>query len=282
MSAKAPGALADIRQRIDTIDAEIHRLLIERSAVIDQLIHLKGISAPAAAFRPDREALMMRGLVMRHEGILPLATVEHIWREVISTFTAMQAPFHIMIAEAPDRAAFQDLVRFQFGFSVPAEEAGSDAAAVEKLRADEGFIAIFSPYSTGGWWRMLGPDENIQIFARLPFIITPDHPVQAEAYVAGPRLAASNEADTRLVRMTATGPFAGTLAAFNGRVIATAEADDGEEILAEMPCALKHAELVAEGEKRGARFSEPVVLGSFAAPIRFVATDAEESEEETL
>ncbi len=272
-----PGALAEIRQRIDTIDADIHRLLMERSAVVDELIHIKGTSAPAAAFRPDREAHMIRALVMRHHGILPLATVEHIWREVISTFTAMQAPFRILIGEAPDRAAFQDLVRFQFGFSVPAEEAGSDDEALKALRADEGLIAIFSPHSVS-WWQGLRPEDDIQVFARLPFIIAPEHPVQAEAYVAGPRLSVPPEADIKLVRMRAKGAFAKTLAAFNGRVVASS----GDHILVEMPGALTQEELSAEGDKRGAEFAEPVLIGSFAAPIHFVETDAAESEDERV
>ena len=50
--------LSRIRQRIDALDADIHQLLIARSAVIDQLIEIKGTSAPGAAFRPDREAEM--------------------------------------------------------------------------------------------------------------------------------------------------------------------------------------------------------------------------------
>ena len=45
----------------------------------------------------------MRRLVMRHEGNLPLVTVEHIWREIITTFTAMQAPFGV--AAGPAEAA---------------------------------------------------------------------------------------------------------------------------------------------------------------------------------
>ncbi len=75
-------------RRIDAIDAEMHRLLIERGTVIDSLITTKGTEPPGAAFRPGREAEMMRRLVARHEGALPLATVEHIWREIITDLHA--------------------------------------------------------------------------------------------------------------------------------------------------------------------------------------------------
>ena len=72
MDKAAPDPLQAIRVRIDAIDEAMHRLLIERSGVIAELIHIKGLSKPGAAFRPDREADMMRRLVMRHEGNLPL------------------------------------------------------------------------------------------------------------------------------------------------------------------------------------------------------------------
>ena len=40
-------------------------------------------------------AEMMRRLVKRHKGILPLDTVESIWRVIIATFTYVQAPFSV-------------------------------------------------------------------------------------------------------------------------------------------------------------------------------------------
>ncbi len=80
MVERAPDPLQVIRSRIDRIDEAMHRLLIDRSEVIAELIEIKGTAEPGAAFRPGREADMMRRLVQRHEGTLPLTTVEHIWR----------------------------------------------------------------------------------------------------------------------------------------------------------------------------------------------------------
>ena len=68
MDKPAPDPLRAIRDRIDAIDEAVHRLLIDRSGVIAELIEIKGTSKPGAAFRPDREADMMRRLVMRHHG----------------------------------------------------------------------------------------------------------------------------------------------------------------------------------------------------------------------
>src|SRR5690606_18360861 len=86
-----PTDLAKLRDRIDALDAEMHRLLIQRSQIIDALISVKRTGEAGAAFRPGREAAMMHALVARHEGHLPLVAVEHVWREIISTFTYLQA-----------------------------------------------------------------------------------------------------------------------------------------------------------------------------------------------
>ena len=48
-----------LRVEIDRIDAGMHRLLIERSGIIDELIAIKAQQGGGSAFRPGREAEMM-------------------------------------------------------------------------------------------------------------------------------------------------------------------------------------------------------------------------------
>src|SRR6266516_4168796 len=80
-------SLGELRREIDRIDEAMHRLLMERGQIIDRLIATKQTQETGSAFRPAREADMMRRLVERHKGILPLDTAESIWRVIISTFT---------------------------------------------------------------------------------------------------------------------------------------------------------------------------------------------------
>jgi chorismate mutase len=105
-----------LRKEIDTIDGEVHRLLMARGDIIDRLIQVKQTQEVGSAFRPAREADMMRRLVQRHRGILPLDTVESIWRVIISTFTYVQAPFSVhadvSLGESAMRERFQTLRRF--------------------------------------------------------------------------------------------------------------------------------------------------------------------------
>src|SRR5678810_964443 len=115
----APPSLQELRKEIDAIDEQVHRLLMARGDIIDRLIQVKKTQEVGSAFRPAREASMMRELVQRHRGILPLDTIEGIWRVIISTFTYVQAPFSVHADLSAGDAAMRDSARFHFGFTVP-------------------------------------------------------------------------------------------------------------------------------------------------------------------
>src|SRR3954465_4701034 len=114
-----PPTLADLRREIDRIDEAMHRLLMERGDIINTLIATKKNVGPGSGFPPAREAEMMKRLVERHQGLLPLDTVESIWRVIIATFTYVQAPFSVHADLSPGEAAMRDSARFHFGFTVP-------------------------------------------------------------------------------------------------------------------------------------------------------------------
>ena len=228
-------ALAELRGRIDAIDAEIHRQLIARSSVIDALVRIKGTSAPGAAFRPAREADMMRRLVARHHGALPLATVEHIWREIITTFTRMQADFDVAFDTSIAPEEMRDLGRFYFGFSVdliPLSGATTVVAHVAEAN-DLGLIAVRQPPGAGAWWRALVGPSAPRITALLPFIRAAGRPANQPAFVVSPRLADPTPPELHIYAAEATGfrPFAGC------EVLAS----DGDDVLIAIPAMLDPA-----------------------------------------
>ncbi|WP_246696595.1 chorismate mutase [Methylobacterium planeticum] len=135
--------LADLRAEIDRIDAEMHALLIQRGSIIDRLIAVKGTSASGSAFRPGREAAMMRRVAERHRGLLPLDTVEGIWRVIIATFTWVQAPFSVHADISGGDAPMRDSARFHFGFTVPYRPHPTCAAVIEAVAASRGDLGIF-------------------------------------------------------------------------------------------------------------------------------------------
>src|SRR3982074_734756 len=65
-------SLTELGREIDRIDEMMHGLLMERAEIIDRLISAKQTQASGSAFRPAREAEMLRRRVGRHKGILPL------------------------------------------------------------------------------------------------------------------------------------------------------------------------------------------------------------------
>src|SRR5438067_13883601 len=166
-------SLTALRAEIDRIDEGMHRLLLQRGDIIDRLIAVKRTEGTGSAFRPAREADMMRRLVERHHGILPLDTAEGIWRVIISTFTYVQAPFSVHADLSTGDAEMRDSARFHFGFTVPfVPHVGAAAvvAAVSESKGDLGLVAAFAVASSGAWWDALEFDAAPKIIARLPFV----------------------------------------------------------------------------------------------------------------
>jgi chorismate mutase len=192
-------ALAELRREIDRIDEAMHELLIERSQIIDRLIATKKTQESGSAFRPAREADMMRRLVQRHRGNLPLDTVESIWRVIISTFTYVQAPFSVHADLSAGDALMRDSARFHFGFTVPFVPhmgASSVVAAVTESKGDLGLIPAFATAGSGPWWPALEFKTAPKIIARLPFLERADHPAALPVFVV------SRAADDAMVTET--------------------------------------------------------------------------------
>jgi chorismate mutase len=183
---KKPPALADLRREIDRIDEAMHELLLERGEIIDTLIAVKNTQEVGSAFRPAREADMMRRLVKRHRGNLPLDTAESIWRVIISTFTFVQAPFAVHADLSAGDALMRDSARFHFGFTVPfVPHAGASSvvAAVSESKGDLGLVPAFATPGAGPWWAALEFDTAPKVIARLPFVERPNHPAAMPVFV---------------------------------------------------------------------------------------------------
>lgn len=179
-------SLTDLRQEIDRIDAGLHGLLMERGEIIDRLIKAKASQGGGSAFRPGREADMMRGLVTRHKGLLPLDTVESIWRIIISTFTFAQSNYSVHADISAGDAEMRDCCRFHFGFTVPFvvhQGAGAVIDAVARSTGDLGLLRVEGGATAGTWWRGLLDPSAPKIIARIPFVERPDHPAGMPLFV---------------------------------------------------------------------------------------------------
>jgi chorismate mutase len=271
VSEPAADSLAQLRVDIDRIDASMHALLMERGRIIDRLIAIKARQGGGSAFRPAREASMMKALAERHEGLLPLDTVESIWRIIISTFTYVQAPYSVHVDVSSGDAAMRDSARFHFGFTVPCVPhmgASGVIGAVAAARGDLGMFALDGGAGAGAWWMRLADAAAPKIIARLPFVERPDHPAALPVFVVAKPLADGGARDVVLEAVTLDrwrGAYPQAVAALGGEIIGNAADGMGLSLLVARPGDLPGG---AGGEAlsaAGASDVRSVEIGSHAA-----------------
>ena len=280
--AKAPETpgLGDLRKEIDRIDEAVHRLLMERGEIIDRLIAVKKSQEMGSAFRPAREADMMRRLVERHKGILPLDTVESIWRVIIATFTYVQAPFAVHTDLSAGDALMRDTARFHFGFTVPFVPhmgASGVVAAVSESKGDLGLVPAIAIAGAGAWWSALEFDAAPKIIARLPFVERADHPAALPVFVIS-RVAAdamATEASVWSVRVSGWGAGAAQALSTLADFIAVPDrAFDGAALLVTLPSGSSLEEIGKALVKAGASIRSSALVGSHARRYTVAAEKA--------
>ena len=268
-SSQAP-TLTNLRKEIDRIDVAMHQLLMERGEIIDRLIVVKKSQETGSAFRPAREAEMMRSVVKRHKGILPLDAAEGIWRVIISTFTYVQAPFSVHADLSAGDALMRDSARFHFGFTVPFVAhmgAAAVVAAVSASKGDLGLVPAFAVPAAGSWWSALEFDAAPKIIARLPFVERSDHPAALPVFVIS-RVAAdamATEAAMWSVRVSGWGVAAAHALSTQADYIALPDrAFDGAALLITLPAGVALEAISAALVKTGASVRSSALVGSHA------------------
>jgi chorismate mutase len=263
-------SLTDLRNEIDRIDETVHGLLMQRGDIVDRLIKVKKTQESGSAFRPAREADMMRRLVKRHTGILPLDTVESIWRVIISTFTYVQAPFSAHVDLSAGDALMRDSARFHFGFTVPFVPhmgAAGVVAAVSESKGDLGLVAAFASPGSGAWWAALEFDSAPKIIARLPFIDRPDHPAAMPVFVvsrAAPD-AMVKEVEVWSIRVAGWSAAAAQAIAPMAEVVAVSDrAFDGAALLVSVPDGGNIDGITGQLVAAGASVRSKALVGSHA------------------
>jgi chorismate mutase len=241
LSVSDTPSLADLRKEIDRLDEAMHSLLMKRGEIIDRLIRAKHTQESGSAFRPAREAEMMRRLVERHRGILPLDTAESIWRVIIATFTYVQAPFSVHADLSAGDAMVRDSARFHFGFTVPFVPhmgAASVVAAVSDSKGDLGLVPAFDIAGADAWWNALEFDSAPKIIARLPFVERANHPAAMPIFVVSRAAPDSmvREVEVWSVRIAGWNSRAAREVGFLAEVIAAPDrAFDGAALLISVP-----------------------------------------------
>ncbi|MDC7786532.1 chorismate mutase [Rhodoplanes sp. TEM] len=270
MEAKAPvPSLAALRAEIDRIDEAMHRLLMERGDIIARLIEVKRTAETGSAFRPAREAEMMRRLVERHRGILPLDTAESILRVIIATFTYVQAPYRVHADLSTGEAAMRDSARFHFGFTVPFEGHLGAAGVIRALDGAHGDLGLVPAAGTaaGAWWAALEAADAPKIIARLPFVERADHPAGLPVFaIARPHPdALVTEVRLHSVRVSGWSLKAAQAAGMLAEVVSAPDgAFDGAALLVSVPAGRTIDEVVAALIGAGASVRSQTLVGGHA------------------
>jgi chorismate mutase len=263
-------SLAELRKDIDRIDEGMHRLLIERSEIIGTLIAVKKNQEVGSAFRPAREAEMMRRLVERHRGLLPLDTVESIWRVIIATFTYVQSPFSVHADLSAGDALMRDTARFHFGFTVPFVPhmgAAGVVQAVSQSKGDLGLAPATAVAGAGAWWTALEFDAAPKIIARLPFVERPDHPAALPVFVLSRVAADAMATDVAVWSVRVSGWSAQAAQALTSEADFLAVPDrafDGAALLVTLPKDKSLDDIRATLVKAGTTVRSAALVGSHA------------------
>ncbi len=204
--------LGNLRNQIDTIDDSIHDLLMQRaklaSAIRAAKSAMEGEGEILSAYRPAREADMLRRLKKRHKGDLPFAAVARIWREIIASLTQMQAPYGLYICGGSNLLAFHDIGRFYYGASAHIHVHDDASAVLNAVAGDPAGLGLL-PYpgvkDKTPWWPELVDlrRKGISVIASLPFFYSADNPQPSILVISHAPYEPSGD-DTTLLALGAT------------------------------------------------------------------------------
>lgn len=182
-SAAESADLAAIRSRIDAIDSQLCDLIRQRTALSRQVAVAKKAEGNVRPVRPAREAQIIRSMIGKLGGEVPVVSVTRIWRELIAgAIEAHQGGLTVLVG---GDGALWDLSREHFGSAPKLEYCPDMPVILRRLRENERTLAVMpTPVDDdpAPWWaRMLDVDgPQPRVIARLPFV-TPPSPRLAQA-----------------------------------------------------------------------------------------------------
>src|SRR5690606_35252375 len=104
----------------------------------------KRASGSAGAFRPGREAQVMRRLAARLGGPFGVPTMVRLWREIMCEFTRLQGPFSAAVVATPDRPGLWDLARDHFGAETPLAQHDDADAVIAAVAAGQATVGVLA------------------------------------------------------------------------------------------------------------------------------------------
>ncbi|NBV07124.1 MAG: hypothetical protein EBS06_07840 [Proteobacteria bacterium] len=174
-------ALLALRQEIDDVDDKIIQLLKQRMQIINRVGDLKKNSNERFFIRANREADMIKNLLLKADATFPKSAIVSIWRKIISAANMHEQSLKIAVHNPNKIADYSYLLREYYYDAVPIQTHDSATNIVSELERGEAQIGIFAlPQSSEikdkndiaeNWWISLANNKSgIKIFAKIPFV----------------------------------------------------------------------------------------------------------------
>ncbi|MBE7635688.1 hypothetical protein GUA87_02440 [Sneathiella sp. P13V-1] len=171
--SKTNKKLEELRAEVDRLDDELLKVLEKRIAIVKDIAAAKEDDGTAIAFRPGREAAVIRRRLAAHSSDLPDAVVARIWREIISAVCRMQKPMSVSITAPEKSVGYWDLARNHFGSATPMTLHKSPTVVLREVSADPTVLGVmpWKNIERDTWWEHLaqGGEDVPKILAALPF-----------------------------------------------------------------------------------------------------------------
>lgn len=175
--SNTPDDLAALRREIDSIDEQLHDLLMRRGEVVTEIGRRKAVDGQLP-FRPAREAQLLRRLLARHRGPLPAETVVRVWREIIASAIRLQGDLIVGYCPFEGHGSALRLANGNFGLNTPTsrlETADAVVGAVAQGDVSVGLVPLPQSEGASDWWNQMPEVPSVHVVARLPW------PTPAEA-----------------------------------------------------------------------------------------------------
>src|ERR1700756_2031149 len=165
----APPSLEDVRARIDAVDAELLRLIDERSSLAREGAAAKPAPGVSGRFGlpPGRETQVLRKLLSQPRAAARPSLIVRIWRELMADSLSLQGPFHVAVWGGRDPGRTMELARMRFGAAPLVRQAAKPEEALAAARSLGG-VAVAALTPDNAWWGRLLAEPKLKVFTHLP------------------------------------------------------------------------------------------------------------------
>jgi chorismate mutase / prephenate dehydratase len=165
--------LDELRAEVDRLDNELLQILEQRIAIVKDIAAAKVDDGSPLAFRPGREANVLRRILSTHNSDLPQSVVGRLWREIISAVCRLQKPHSVSITAPEKSVGYWDLARNHFGSATPMTLHKSPTVVLREVSTNPTVLGVmpWKNIERDTWWVHLaqGGEDVPKVLAALPF-----------------------------------------------------------------------------------------------------------------